>query len=274
MSPSQTSLDYSAGHHDDAAAVQCTLTVPPSTRRLPEELSIASGHHALEISVNSQKVTMIKSGPLNPQLTSVKGTIEPAESGGGDSGGAGGVSPSQQAADSIRKLYDLTFVDGGPQTVKKERNTAAAEEEEEEDDGKEGTEEQDERDTASLVKKKEETTKVGTSPFQSFRKSFKLSPRHKTSKPEASPELLHYGNSPLRRKTFGGAKVERPKFYLRDILPVLQEKNKLKEQVHLLECEIESLKRYIQIITTILHLAVWGGDMGGTGGGARGGASW
>ena len=207
-------------HSGNGTALSLQLT-PPLSHGL-EQLS--SSHRALEVSVESQKVTLFKTPPLDPQTTSIKGTMKPLES---------EASSSQQAAASIRKLYDLTFTDS--QKAKNEKVAAAGEEREEEES-----------------RNDEEAATAGSGPFLSLRKSFKISPRgtrhgeskKEVSKSEKSPDLPHYGSNPLtRRKTVGGHKIERPKFYLRDILPVLQEKNKLKEQIHQLEYEVESLKR-------------------------------
>ena len=201
-----------------------------TSRRSHTAEASSHSHHALEVSVGSQRVTSFKTTPLDPQTTSVKGTITPKDSGHG-------VSPSQQAAESIRKLYDLTFsetprVHDVKITVEKEA------------DG----EEEGERETAGAAAN--EDTVVESSPFLSLRRSFKISPKRNEQKKrrsaiiERSPELPQHGSDSLaRRKTVSGVRVEKPKFYLRDILPVLQERNKLKERVHLLECEVESLKR-------------------------------
>jgi hypothetical protein len=148
-----------------------------------------------------------------------------------------GVSASQQAAESIKKLYDLTFTES-----EKEENQRLVEVKEEKLEGEE------EVDCSVKEKEVEETTTSG--PFLNFRKSFKVSQRHRESrkrcaKSEGSPELPRVAsNPPSRRKIVAGGKIEKPKFYLRDILPVLKERNQLKEQVHLLEDEVASLKRY------------------------------
>ena len=214
------------GRSGNGTAVSLPLTQPLSKGL--EQLS--SSHHALEVSAESQRVTLFKTAPLDPKTTSIKGMITPTES---------EASSSQQAAESIRKLYNLTFTES-----QKAKNEKAMAEEKERDEQKE---------EASVTEGKEAAATVqGYGPFLSLRKSFKISPRSnrhgeskkQISRSQKSPDLPHYGsNPPTRRKTVSGLKIERPKFYLRDILPVLQEKNKLKEQVHLLESEVESLKR-------------------------------
>ena len=189
-----------------------------------------NSHHALEVCVGSHKVTSCKTSPLDPQTTSAKGTIAQADN---------GFSSSQQAAESIRRLYSLTFKDS-----QKGQNGELKQEGE--------TEKISEREAGVA---KEEAAAVGSSPFQSLRKSFKTSPkrrerdgsRKRSALSESSSESPRHRSNPIvRRKTVSGARMaEKPKFYLRDILPILQERNKLKEQVHLLECEVESLKRCI-----------------------------
>ena len=181
-------------------------------------------HHALEVSLQDNKVTTFKTDPLDPETTSAKGSIKPAN--------GTGVSASQQAAESIKKLYDLTFTES--EKIENQRLLEAKEKLEVEE-------------IDSPVK--EERDMTSSVPFLSFRKSFKTSQRHRESrkhcaKSEGSPELPHVAsNPPSRRKTIAGGKIEKPKFYLRDILPVLKERNQLKEQVHLLEDEVASLKR-------------------------------
>ena len=198
---------------------------PISTPSLSHGPYASHSHHALEVSLHDNKVTTFKTDPLNPETTTARGSIRPIN--------GKGVSASQQAAESIKKLYDLTFTESG-----KEENQRMLEEKEK----LEGEEEAD-----SPVKEETDTTPSG--PFLSFRKSFKASQRHRESrkrcaKSEGSPELPHVAsNPPSRRKTIAGGKIEKPKFYLRDILPVLKERNQLKEQVHLLEDEVASLKR-------------------------------
>ena len=182
-------------------------------------------HHALEVLVQDNKLITFKTDPLDPETTSAKGSIKPAN--------GKGVSATQQAAESIKKLYDLTFTES-----QKEENQRLME-------MKEKLEEEEETDSPT----KEEAVSAPSGPFLSFRKSFKMSQRHRESrkrcaKSEGSPELPHVrSNPPSRRKTIAGGKIEKPKFYLRDILPVLKERNQLKEQVHLLEDEVASLKR-------------------------------
>lgn len=182
-------------------------------------------HHALEVSLQDNKVTSFKTDPLNPEITSAKGSIKPAS--------GGGILATQQAAESIKKLYDLTFTES-----QKEESQRLLE-------AKEKPEEEEEIDSSV----KEEAVAAPSGPFMSFRKSFKMSQRHRelrkrSAKSEGSPELPHVASNPSsRRKTIAGGKVEKPKFYLRDILPVLKERNQLKEQVHLLEDEVASLKR-------------------------------
>ena len=189
-----------------------------------------NSHHALEVCIGSHKVTSCKTSPLDPQTTSAKGTVAQSDS-------LNGFSSSQQAAESIRKLYSLTFKDS-----QKAQNGKSKQERE--------TEKGEEREAGEV---KEEAATVGSSPFQSLRKSFKMSPkrrgrgesRKRSALSESSSESPQHRSNPiLRRKTISGARMlEKPKFYLRDLLPIFQERNKLKEQVHLLECEVESLKR-------------------------------
>ena len=191
----------------------------------------------------SHKVTSSKTNPLHPQTTSAKGTITPTDS-------TNGVSPSQQAVESIRRLYTLTFQDR-----QKAQNDKLKLEGETEEEGK--------REAGAA---KEEAVTVGSSPFQSLRKSFKMSPkrrvhgesRKRSALSESSSESPRRGSNPIvRRKTVSGGRLEKPKFYLRDLLPLLQERNELKEQVHLLECEVESLKRCsIDVLSTLLAYTI------------------
>ena len=205
VSPASTpSLSVSHGHH-----------------------ASSSHHHALEVSLHDNKVTTFKTDPLHPETTTAKGSVKPTN--------GKGVSASQQAAESIKKLYDLTFTES-----EKVENQRRVEEKEKKLEGEE------EVDYPENEKKETDTTTSG--PFLSFRKSFKMSQRHRESrkrcaKSEGSPELPHVASNPSRRRTIAGGKIEKPKFYLRDILPVLKERNQLKEQVHLLEDEVASLKR-------------------------------
>lgn len=182
----------------------------------------STSHHALEVSVAKQQLSSFKTPPLNPQATSAKGVVIPKSNTVSSS--------SQQAAESIKKLYNLTFTD-----VQKAQNAKQLEAEEEKKEDKNKT------------AVKEETSK---SSFSSFRRSFKLSPKgskhgQQSTRPESSPKSAqNESKSPSRRKTISSSRPEKPKFFLQDILPVLQEKNQLKEQVHLLEDQIESLQRY------------------------------
>ena len=206
----------------------------PLSTRGPDASSSHHHQHAWEVSAQTHQLTSFKTVPLDPQTTSAKGTIKPANS-------CSGVSPTQQAAESIKKLYDLTFTESEKEENQKLLEAEGILRKEEEVD--------------SPVKEEEVTTPSG--PFLSFRKSFKISPKHRESRKrsarsEGSPELPHIGSSSSsRRKTIAGGKIEKPKFYLRDILPVLKEKNQLKEQVHLLEDEVASLKRYRPLLYVV-----------------------
>ena len=228
-----------SGHDDNTSSLSLrkrqefslkSKSAPVSPISTPSLLSrgpyASHSHHALEVSLQDNKVTTFKTDPLSPETTSAKGDIEPTS--------GTGASTSQQAAESIKKLYDLTFTES-----EKEENQWLLEVKEK----LEGEEEVD-----SPVGEKEEADTTSSGPFLSFRKSFKTSQRHRESrkrcaKSEGSPELPRVAsNPPSRRKTIAGGKIEKPKFYLRDILPVLKERNQLKEQVHLLEDEVASLK--------------------------------
>ena len=129
----------------------------------------------------------------------------------------------------MKKLYGLTFT-----TNQKEGNQGQLE-------AKKPSKKEEEID-------KEEATTT-SDPYLGLRKPFKVSHRHRElrkrcAKSEGSSELPRISsNQPSKRKTMAGGKQEKPKFYLQDILPVLKERNQLKEQVHLLEDEVASLKR-------------------------------
>ena len=216
--------------------------VSSSSKSAPvSPVSTPSHHHALKVSAQDHQLTSFKTDPLDPQTTNAKGVFELANS-------SSSTSSSRQATESIKKLYDLTFTESQKEDYQKLLDLETLEEEE----------------TESLLKEEEEVT---TSPgsFLSFRKSFKMSPKRRResrkhcAKPEGgSPELPHLGsNSSSRRKTTAGSKIEKPRFYLRDILPVLKEKNELKEQVHLLEDEVASLKRYQIFIKAVPSFIVY-----------------
>ena len=191
-------------------------------------MSTSVSHRALEVQsiASRHQLTSFKTEPLDPQKSSLTAARR-VES---------GVSSTMFAAQSIKKLYDLTF-EGGKKV--KER-PSELEERREDPSMKEAK--------AKAKVHSERRDGPSTAESGTFSSLHKLSTRRgglrqRSSKLDDSPDLPR-SNPPARRTTLSGSKVEKPNFYLRDILPVLQERNKLKEKVHLLECEVDSLKRY------------------------------